>query len=81
VFVTLQDPVQSKHQSPASRDSTTSMPPRSPSGRFLPAGSPLPEEPSRTFGGEMALGGAHVWPACACPWAGDDPNSIIPRFT
>ena len=37
----VSDPVQSKHQSPASRDSTTSMPPRSPSGRFIPAGSPL----------------------------------------
>ena len=36
-----------KHQSSASRDSTTSMPPRSPSGRYVPAGSPLPEEPSR----------------------------------
>jgi hypothetical protein len=45
----VRDPVQSKHQSPASRDSTTSMPPRSPSGRFLPAGSPLPEEPSRSI--------------------------------
>ena len=43
----VRDPVQSKHQSPASRDSTTSMPPRSPSGRFIPAGSPLSEEPSR----------------------------------
>ena len=39
--------VQSKHQAPASRDSTTSMPPRSPSGRYIPAGSPLLEEPSR----------------------------------
>jgi hypothetical protein len=37
------------HQSSASWDSTASMPPRSPSGKFLPAGLPLlTEEPSRT---------------------------------